>query len=374
MKLKIGVIFGGRSGEHEISIRSAATVLKQIDREKYEVVPVAITEAGSWLNPAESLALLPEAVRELLAESVKSFPSNAVALLGDTKYKGLTRLGDSEKNIAPLDVVFPVLHGTFGEDGTIQGLLEMADLPYVGCGVLASACGMDKVVMKTLFRDADLPICKYVWFLRAEWERSGEAVLEQTEQKLGFPCFVKPANLGSSVGVSKAVDKESLRAAISLAAEYDRKIIVEEGLDMREIECAVIGNEDAEASLPGEYIISDESKKFLDYTEKYSGTGNNDFVVPALVSDELSKKIRRMAVSAFRAVDGSGLARVDFFLRNDTGALLVNEINTLPGMTDSSGFPKMWAGTGKTFTRVIDDLIGFAIERHADKSRSKTSF
>ncbi len=373
MKLKIGVIFGGRSGEHEISIRSAATVLQQIDKEKYEVIPVAITEAGGWLNPAESLAFLPEAIRELLAESIKNFPLNSIALLGDTKYKGLTHLGDSQGKTAPLDVVFPVLHGTFGEDGTIQGLLEMADLPYVGCGVLASACGMDKVVMKTLFRDADLPICKYVWFLRAEWERSSEAVLEQTEQKLGFPCFVKPANLGSSVGVSKAVDKESLRAAIALAAEYDRKIIVEEGLDMREIECAVIGNEDAQASLPGEYIIHDEAKKFLDYTEKYTGTGNNDFVVPALVSDELSKKIQRMAVSAFRAIDAAGLARVDFFLRSDSGALLVNEINTLPGMTNSSGFPKMWAATGKNFTQVIDDLIRLAIERHTDKSKNKTT-
>jgi D-alanine-D-alanine ligase len=375
MKLKIGVIFGGRSGEHEISIRSAATVLEQIDKEKYEVIPVAITEAGGWLNPAESLALLPEKVREMLAETIKNFPSNAVALLGDTKYKGLTRLGaqNSDDQTAPLDVVFPVLHGTFGEDGTIQGLLEMADLPYVGCGVLASACGMDKVVMKTLFRDADLPICKYVWFLRAEWERSSDAVLEQTEQKLGFPCFVKPANLGSSVGVSRAIDKESLRTAIALAAEYDRKIIVEEGLDMREIECAVIGNEDAQASLPGEYIIHDEAKKFLDYTEKYTGTGNNDFVVPALVSDELSKKIQRMAVSAFRAIDAAGLARVDFFLRSDSGALLVNEINTLPGMTNSSGFPKMWAATGKNFTQVIDDLIRLAIERHTDKSKNKTT-
>ncbi len=375
MKLKIGVIFGGRSGEHEISIRSAKTVVEQIDKDKYEVIPVAINEDGSWLNPFESLRLLPESVRENLTESVKNFSqSDAVALLGDTKYKGLTRLETlaGNENLAPLDVVFPVLHGTFGEDGTIQGLFEMADIPYVGCGVLASACGMDKVVMKTLFRDADLPICKYVWFLRGEWERESDRVLEQTEAKLGYPCFVKPANLGSSVGVSRATDKESLRAAIELAAQYDRKIIVEEGLDMREIECAVLGNEDAEASQPGEYIIRDAEKKFLDYTEKYAGTGNNDFVVPALVSEELSNKIRRMAVSAFRAVDGSGLARVDFFLRNDTGALLVNEINTLPGMTDSSGFPKMWAGTGKKFTQVIDDLIRLAIERHDDKSRNKT--
>ncbi len=375
-KIKIGVIFGGRSGEHEVSIRSAKTVIEKIDKEKYAVVPIAITRSGKWLNPAESLRLMPEEIQQHLGESVGKFPENAVALLADTEYKGLTRIGgaQNEEMVSPLDVVFPVLHGTFGEDGTIQGLLEMADIPYIGCGVLASACGMDKVVMKTLFRDADLPICKYVWFLRSEWERRSDDVIKQTESKLGYPCFVKPANLGSSVGVSKAIDKESLRAAIELAAEYDRKIIVEEGLDMREIECAVIGNEEPVASLPGEYIIHDEGKKFLDYTEKYTGTGNNEFIVPALISDELTEKIQQMAVSAFRALDGAGLARVDFFLRNDNGNLLVNEINTLPGMTDSSGFPKMWAGTGKKFSEVIDDLVDFAIERHADKSRNKTSF
>ncbi len=250
----------------------------------------------------------------------------------------------------------------------------MANIPYIGCGVLASACGMDKVVMKTLFRDADLPLCKYVWFLRGEWERRGDDVIEQTELKLGYPCFVKPANLGSSVGVSRATDRESLRSAIDLAARYDRKIIVEEGLDMREIECAVIGNEEPQASSPGEYVIHDTAKKFLDYTEKYTGTGNNEFVVPALISKELTEKIQKTAIAAFRAVDGSGLARVDFFLRNDTGALLVNEINTLPGMTASSGFPKMWAGSGKSFSEVIDDLVGFAMERQADKSRNETSF
>ncbi len=375
-KIKIGVIFGGRSGEHEVSIRSAKTVIEKINKEKYAVVPVAITNEGKWLNPAESLRLMPENIQRQLSESVEKFTENAVALLGDTGYKGLTRIGVSrnEELLSPLDVIFPVLHGTYGEDGTIQGLLEMADIPYVGCGVLASACGMDKVVMKTLFRDADLPICKYVWFLRSEWERRSDDVIKQTESKLGYPCFVKPANLGSSVGVSKATDKESLRVAIELAAQYDRKIIVEEGLDMREIECAVIGNEEPLASLPGEYIIHDEGKKFLDYTEKYTGTGNNEFVVPALISEELTRKIQQTAVSAFRAMDGAGLARVDFFLRSDNGTLLVNEINTLPGLTDASGFPKMWAGTGKDFAEVIDDLINFAIERHRDKSRNKTSF
>ncbi|MDQ3063253.1 MAG: D-alanine--D-alanine ligase [Acidobacteriota bacterium] len=373
MKTKIGIIFGGRSGEHEISIRSAKTVIEQIDKKKYEVVPIAINKEGNWLNPSESLRLLPAGIQENLNASVGDFSINAIALVGDTKYKGLTNLENGGKS-APLDVVFPVLHGTFGEDGTIQGLLEMADIPYVGCGVLGSACGMDKVFMKSLFRDSELPMCKYVWFLRSEWECNTDAVIKQIEVKLRFPCFVKPANLGSSVGVSKATDEDSLRKAIDLAAEYDRKIIVEEGLDAREIECAVIGYETPRASLPGEYIINDTGKKFLDYTEKYAGTGNNEFIVPALISEELSTKIQQLAITAFRAVDGSGLARVDFFLRNDTDALLVNEINTLPGLTDASGFPKMWAGTGLEFTQVIDELVNLALERHADKSRNKTNF
>jgi len=371
MKIKIGVIFGGRSGEHEVSVRSAKTVIEQIDKEKYEVFPMAITKEGNWLNPAESLRLLPETIREMFSGT--NFPNTEIALLGDTKYKGLTSINSSEK-FPPLDVVFPVLHGTYGEDGTIQGLFEMAGIPYVGCDVLASSCGMDKVVMKTLFRDAELPLCRYVWFLRSEWENAQAATIKLVEAKLGYPCFVKPANLGSSVGVSKATDAESLREAIKVAAEYDRKIIVEEALEMREIECAVLGNDTPEASLPGEYVIHDDSKKFLDYTEKYTGTGNNDFVVPALISQELSQKIQQMAVTAFKAVSGSGLARVDFFLRTDNGALLVNEINTLPGLTDASGYPKMWAGTGKDFPQVIDRLVELALERHADKMRNKTSF
>lgn len=375
MKKRIGVIFGGRSGEHEISIRSAKTVIEKLDKDNYDVMPIAITKEGKWLSPAESLSLLPETAQKILTQNSDGFSDTPVALIGDTQFKGLTKISGerTDENIFPLDVVFPVLHGTYGEDGTIQGLLEMAGIPYVGCGVLASSCGMDKVVMKTLFRAADLPICKYVWFLRSEWENDNDAVLTHTEAKLGFPCFVKPANLGSSVGVSKASDRESLKNAINLAAEYDRKIIIEENLDMREIECAVIGNDAPQASQPGEYIINADDKKFLDYTEKYSGTGNNDFVVPALISDELSKKIREMAIRAFKAVDGSGFARVDFFLRNDTGALLVNEINTIPGLTDASGFPKMWAGSGKDFSEVLDLLIENAFERFSDKSRNKTS-
>ena len=373
-KVRIGIVFGGRSGEHEISIRSATTVINQIDHEKYDVVPIVIESDGGWLNPVDSLGFLPEETRNRLASNIAGYPQNPTALLGDTRYQGLTKLeaADSEERVSPLDVVFPVLHGTYGEDGTIQGLCEMAGIPYVGCGVLASSCGMDKVVMKTLFRDANLPICEYVWFLRSEWEQNKNLAVSQVETKLGYPCFVKPANLGSSVGVTKADDSESLRKGIELAAEYDRKIVVEEHLDMREIECAVIGNEEPSASLPGEYIVHDESKKFLNYEEKYAGTGNNEFVVPAMVSAELTEKIQQMSIEAFKASDGSGFARVDFFLRNDNGALLVNEINTIPGLTDASGFPKMWAGSGKEFSEVIDSLVDYALERHQDKMRNKT--
>lgn len=375
-KIKLGIVFGGRSGEHEVSVRSAKSVIEQIDRDKYEIIPIAITKEGNWLNPVESLGLLPPQTKELLLTEVGNFPRNAVAFSGDTKHHGLIKLEaeNGEEKVQKLDVVFPLLHGTFGEDGTIQGLFEMADVPYVGCGVLASSTGMDKAFMKVLFRDAGLPICKYVWFLRSEWEKNNETVIKGIESKLGYPCFVKPANLGSSVGVSKANNAIELHDAIELAAQYDRKIIVEECLEMREIECAVIGNDDVRASLPGEYIIRDDSKKFLDYTEKYAGTGNNEFVVPAPVSEELATKIQQMAITAFKAIDGAGFARVDFFLRKDNGALLVNEINTIPGLTDASGFPKMWAGSGLEFPQVIDALVTLAIERHQDKSRNKTSF
>jgi D-alanine-D-alanine ligase len=265
------------------------------------------------------------------------------------------------------------MHGTYGEDGTIQGLLEMAGFPYVGCGVLASSCGMDKVTMKALFREAGLPICKHVWFLRGEWERERERVRERVESEIGYPCFVKPANLGSSVGISRAADAESLKRAVELAAVYDRKIIVEEGLDVREIECAVMGNDEPEASLPGEYVVHDEQAKFLDYTEKYSSTGHVEFVVPAPISKRLAEKIRRNAVRAFKAIDGAGFARVDFFLRRDNGKLLINELNTIPGLTDVSGFPKMWEASGVPFNKVLDRLVELAFERHAEKSRNRTS-
>ena len=371
MKSRIAVIFGGRSGEHDVSVRSAKAVIEKIDKSKFSVIPIAIDHAGHWLDPKTSANLLPGDTARLIETDIASAPEGSVALVGDPKYRGMIELKD--RSPLGIDVVFPVLHGTFGEDGTIQGLMEMADIPYVGCGVLASSCGMDKVVMKSLFKDAGLPICRYDWFLRSHWEANEDAILDRVEQSVGFPCFVKPANLGSSVGISRAETRQELRRAISEAAEYDRRVLVEEGLKMREIECAILGNDDPIASQPGEYIIRNKEKAFLDYTEKYDGTGNNEFVVPAPVSAELAEKIRELAIKAFKAIDGAGLARVDFFLRSDNGALLVNEINTLPGLTDASGYPKMWAGSGKAFPDVINELISLAYERHADRKRNKTS-
>ncbi len=372
-KLRIGVVYGGRSGEHEVAVRSAGAVIAAMDATKYEVVPIAITRAGRWLSPAASAGLLPEAAVKHLSATVRRV-TTAPAVVGDPTRSGLVAFdADNGYAAAPaLDVIFPVLHGTYGEDGTIQGLLEMAGIPYIGCGVLASACGMDKVTMKTLFRDAGLPLCNYLWFLRAEWEGEREAVVRRVVRKIGFPCFVKPANLGSSVGISKATDKRTLAAAIDLAARYDRKVIIEEGLAVREIECAVLGNDEPEASLPGEYVVHDQQGAFLDYTEKYSSTGHVEFVVPAALGKAQTARIQRMARAAFKAVDGAGFARVDFFLRHDNGELLINEINTCPGLTDVSGFPKMWAASGLPFTQALDRLIQLALERHADKARNQT--
>jgi D-alanine-D-alanine ligase len=374
-KIRVGVVFGGRSGEHEVSVRSARSVIEFLDKSKYEVIPIAITQEGKWLSPVESVALLPETVSRKFPNSIRQSEKRDIAIIGDPSHKGLVSLQSDGKKIESrgIDVLFPVLHGTFGEDGTIQGLFEMANVPYVGCGVLASSCGMDKVTMKILFKDAGLQICRHVWFLRKHWEDAPNKIINKIKNEIGFPCFVKPANLGSSVGVSKATDKDSLKAAINLAARYDRKIIIEEGLDAREIECAVLGNDEPQASLPGEYIIHDEAKKFLDFTEKYSSTGNNAFVVPAPISKSLIKKIQQQAVMAFKAIDGAGLARVDFFLRRDTGELLINEANTLPGLTDVSGYPKMWEASGKIFSQVLDCLIELAVERHKDKAKNITS-
>jgi D-alanine-D-alanine ligase len=373
-KLRVGVIFGGRSGEHEVSIRSARAIVESIDRKKFDVVPIAITKKGKWLPPADSAQLLPAAVQPLLAASATATTGD-IALLGDPSHKGLISLQrDSQPLVAEkLDVVFPALHGTYGEDGTLQGLLEMADVPYVGCGVLASACGMDKVAMKSLFVEAGLPICKHVWFLRSQWRNDPDKVLRKVTREIELPCFVKPANLGSSVGVSRAGDRRSLSQAIELAAEYDRKIIIEEEVVAREIECAVLGNDEPKASLPGEYVIYDEAARFLDYTEKYSSTGNVSFVVPAPLTKAMTTRIQKMAIRAFQSIDGAGLARVDFFLTRDGDELIINELNTMPGLTEVSGYPKMWQASGLPFAQLLETLIDLAFERHRDKSLTKTS-
>ncbi len=371
-KIRVGVIYGGRSGEHEISVRSAHSVIEAIDREKYEVVPLAITREGRWLSPAESASLLPESASGLLGREVAA-SEEAMTIVGDPSRGTLLKLETGAGAAQKLDVVFPVMHGTFGEDGTIQGLLEMAGVPYVGCGVLASSTGMDKVAMKALFREAGLPVCKHVWFLRSEWERDAGSVADRVASEIGFPCFVKPANLGSSVGISRADDAGALARSVELAAKYDRKVMVEEAVDAREIECAVMGNDEPVASLPGEYVVRDERAKFLDYTEKYSGTGHVEFVVPARIPEETAARVRELSVKAFKTLDGAGFARVDFFLLNADGRLLVNELNTIPGLTDVSGFPKMWEATGVTFGEAIDRLITLAFERHRDKARNITT-
>jgi len=316
---------------------------------------MGITHEGKWLTSGNARALLApkETIETTLAKGTPA------PLSAEPGARGA------------VDVIFPVLHGTYGEDGTIQGLLEMANIPYVGCGVLASACGMDKVAMKLLFLQAGLPMCQYIWFLRSHWHRDRAKVSKKILRQIGLPCFVKPANLGSSVGVSRADDKPSLERAVELAARYDRKIVVEEALDAREIECAVIGNDEPRASLPGEYVVHNSSASFLDYTEKYTKTGHVEFVVPAPIPKSLATRIQRLAIQAFQSIDGAGLARVDFFFKRDTKELLVNELNTMPGLTEVSGYPKMWAASGLSYSSMLDVLIQLALDRHREKSLNK---
>jgi D-alanine-D-alanine ligase len=364
-KLRVGVIFGGRSGEHEVSLRSAESVINAMDKSKYEVVPIGITGEGRWLISRDATAMLPQAVMD-------SKSHRQVAIIGDPTKQGLTELdkGDQSLSSQRLDVVFPVLHGTYGEDGTIQGLLDMAGVPYVGCGVLASATGMDKVAMKQLFAHAGLTTIEYEWFLRSAWAENPAAVIRRISRELGFPVFVKPANLGSSVGISKAANKEELRDAIDDAARYDRKIIVERAVEGREIEVSVLGNEHPMASLPGEIITGHE---FYDYEDKYID-GASRTEVPAKLSKKITAHLQRDALLAFQAIDGSGLARVDFFVEHKTNRVIINEINTMPGFTSISMYPKLWEASGVSYSELIDRLIQLAIERHRDKFQNLTSY
>lgn len=364
-KLRVGIIFGGRSGEHEVSLRSAESVINAIDKSKYEVVPIGITREGRWLASGNATALLPQAVME-------SNDHQQVAILGDPTRQGLMHLGADGKgeSSTPLDVVIPVLHGTYGEDGTIQGLLEMAGVPYVGCGVLASATGMDKIVMKQLFERAGLTVTPYEWFLRSSWEQNPDAIIKRVGRTLGYPSFVKPANLGSSVGISKAHDKDELRDAVNDAARYDRRIIIERAVVGREIEVSVLGNDHPVASLPGEILTGHE---FYDYEDKYIDNVSRT-VVPAKLPARTAERIQRSAITAFQAIDGSGLARVDFFVERGTNRVITNEINTMPGFTSISMYAKMWEASGISYGELIDRLIALAIERHGDRSRNLTSY
>jgi len=375
-RLRVGVIFGGRSGEHEVSLRSAESVINAMDRSKYDIVPIAITKQGRWLVSQDATALLPEAV-------MSAGEHREVTIVGDPTRSGLWCLDDSSipapdsrLELRPgtqdsrIDVVIPVLHGTYGEDGTIQGLLEMAGVPYVGCGVLASAAGMDKIVMKQLFTAAGLVVADWDWFPRSQWETSRDDMLSRIVERLGLPVFVKPANLGSSVGISKALDAGELAAAIDEAARYDRRIVVEREVIGREVEVSVLGNDEPIASLPGEII---PGRDFYDYTDKYLDTGSQA-VIPADLPEATTRQIQHDAVAAFRAVDGAGLARVDFFVEAATGLVIINEINTMPGFTSISMFPKLWEASGISYAELIDRLIRLALERHRDKSRNLTSY
>lgn len=372
-KIRVGVIFGGRSGEHEVSLMSANSVIKAIDREKFDVVPIGITRQGKWLLAGDVM----KALRSGIAEA----DGTPVALLGDPTRKGLMRLpgGAAEPGTAEpgaraigesVDAVFPVLHGTFGEDGTVQGLLELAGIPYVGAGVLASALGMDKALMKTVFAQKGIPIAKYRVFMRHLWERDEEPILDEIEGEFGYPCFIKPANLGSSVGISKAHNREELIGALDLAAHYDRKIIVEEFVDAREVECSVLGNDDPVASVPGEIVPCNE---FYDYKAKYID-GKSGLIIPAELSPETTREVQRLAVEAFQAIDCAGMARVDFFVTRGEGKVMVNEINTIPGFTAISMYPKLWEASGVSYQDLITRLIELAIERYRDKERSVTSY
>ena len=390
-KLRVGVLFGGRSGEHEVSLLSAASVLNAIDRSKYDVVPIAISKEGRWLTSGESQRLLkgepqPENPRHLRAGDPEYTPGAAVLARGDSILVPPEPRGEQHSLIPfesggvehppahqaiDVDVIFPVLHGTFGEDGTIQGLLELAGIPYVGAGVLGSAAGMDKDIMKRLFAAAGLPIVKHVTVLRSEWEKEPKKAKKQIEAKLKYPVFVKPANLGSSVGISKAHHGKELGPAMDLAASYDRKIVIEQGVGgkkkkAREIECSVLGNDDPKASVPGEIV---PMKEFYDYAAKYLDEGSA-LVIPAKLSKSMTKQVQQMAIAAFKAVDCAGLARVDFLLDPSSDKLYLNEINTMPGFTAISMYPKLWAATGVEYPRLIDSLIQLALERHAEKSRN----
>jgi D-alanine-D-alanine ligase len=362
-KLKIGVLFGGRSAEHEVSLVSAASVINALDKSKYDIVPIGITKDGRWLSVVNAIQLLKEhAPIEQLPEHV---------LLPDPRKQSLVNIsGAFPQNAQKIDVIFPVIHGTFGEDGTIQGLFELADIPYVGAGVLGSAVGMDKIIAKQLLENAGIPVAPGISFLYSQFPGHEKEYVARIERKLKYPCFVKPPNQGSSVGISKAHNKKELIAAIHLAGEYDRKILVEKAVNKpREIEISVMGNDEPIVSLPGEIVPSNE---FYDYDAKYVD-GKSSAHIPAKLPKPVIKKLQECALKAYSILDCSGMARVDFLVQRN-GKIVLNEINTIPGFTSISMYPKLWEASGVSYTELLDRLIGFAIERYENKKKLKTLY
>ncbi|HEU4787589.1 MAG TPA: D-alanine--D-alanine ligase family protein [Gemmatimonadaceae bacterium] len=379
-RLRVGVLYGGRSGEHEVSLASAAAVFANLDRARYEPIAIRIEKDGRWLlaDKPPTAASAAEVIEQSRAETSRVRGGREVFLLsrpGEETMMAVDPKASDDGSHATvtglhLDVIFPVLHGPYGEDGTIQGLLELANVPYVGAGVLASSVAMDKSLAKVLFRAHKLPTPDDETVLRREWNEERDAVAERIAKRLGFPVFVKPANLGSSVGISKVKDAAALGGAMDLAAEYDRKIIVEAAVaDAKEIEVAVLGNDAPEASVPGEII---SSREFYDYEAKYIDEGSRT-VIPAEITAEQQRTVRMLAVAAYRALDCAGMARVDFLISGTTRQVFINEVNTIPGFTTISMYSKLWEATGLPYPALIDRLIALALERHAEKQQLKTT-
>ena len=366
-KIKVGLIFGGRSGEHEVSFCSALSIIKAIDKDKYTVVPIGITKEGRWISPQDS---------ELALQSGRIEGKGTVTLLNNPSGTALVRIDNNQRldkssTLEKLDVIFPVLHGPYGEDGTVQGLLELADIPYVGAEVAASAISMDKDLMKTIFQQKNLPILKWLTIKRKEWQKDKEKILSLVQDDFEYPLFVKPTNLGSSVGITKVHKKEELDKAIDLASSYDRKILIEEGLEeVREIECGVLGNDEPQTSVVGEVKPAGE---FYDYDSKYIDK-ETQLIVPADLPDGVLRKVQEIALRAFKAVDAAGMARVDFFVSKKENKIYLSEINTIPGFTSVSMYPRLWEASGIPYSDLIDQLIQMALERHQDKKQNKISY
>jgi len=362
-KIRVGIIFGGRSVEHEVSLVSAASVINALDKNRYDIIPIGITPAGKWLSSGETLHLLKE------KRSIDNEPEHI--LVPDPRKQSLVILSDSGSTGQAVDVIFPLIHGTYGEDGSIQGLLELADIPYIGAGVLGSAVGMDKVIQKELLQQAKIPVTPSVSFFYDTFKNQGRKTILWIERKLTYPLFIKPANSGSSVGISKAHDRNELAVSIEAASQFDRKILVEQGVKYaREIECSVLGNDNPIASVLGEIVPSNE---FYDYDAKYVD-GKTSEVIPAKLSKALVKKVQKYALSAFRVLDCAGMARVDFLVNRKTNRIFLNEINTIPGFTSISMYPKLWQASGISYSALLDKLIQLAIERHQTKKKLKTVY